>query len=195
MNLYSLITSLIIKSTTIYFILLGTACAEPFNLQTIINDSLIGKSQASQRAQLRIIINWPDSCEETFTAPTAGFIFFKKSETQHIAQIICTYGSYQGMSLFYEVDTSATIVTIKPLKLPVYNKSPVTEAWGNILASSTVNAFNILNLYSGYGHCGSLTTYDLSGNTPKIIKLRLQDNCDKKPAIRDPEKWKEVEIH
>lgn len=195
MNTISLITTSIVRTSTICFIIFGTAYADSNNLQTIINNSFQEKSQPSIRAELRKIIKWPDSCEETFTYPTAGFIFFEKSKNQHIAQIICTYGSYQGMSLFYKVDTSTIKVAIRPLNLPAYKKPPMTEIWGNVLTSSTISEFNLLNIYSGYGHCGSLTTYDLSGDKPLIIKLKLQDDCDKKPAIRDPVKWKLVSTH
>lgn len=195
MNILTLITTSITKISIIYIVLLNIACAENNKLQVIISDSIQDKSQPFQRKELQKIIKWPNSCEEMYRAPTAGFVFINSHKNEHIVQIVCTYGSYQGMSLFYKVNTSSSKPKISLLKLPIYGKKPATEIWGNVLSTSTAKEFNILNLYSGYGHCGSLTSYNLSTGNTRIIKLKLENNCDKKPAIRDPEKWKSVDIN
>ena len=62
------------------------------------------------------------------------------------------------------------------------------------LTTSTVKEFNVLNLYSAYGHCGSLTTYDLTNNQAKVIQLKMQPDCDAKEKIRAPEKWKNFKL-
>jgi len=178
---------------TIVFV--NSACADndSSKLKSIIANSESKKSLPSDRAVMRKILGWPDSCEETFNFPTSGLKFFKQSNELYIAQVICTYGSYQGMSLFYKLDLSKEKVTTQQLKFTVYNqdKKPTIESsiWGNVLTSSTFDKFTILNLYSGYGHCGSLTEYDLSGEQPKTTQLKMQPNCDTQNKVREPEKW------
>jgi len=190
MNIYRIII--------LYFLLLSNACAnQSSDLQEILSTGLKDNANSTHRTKLRKIIKWPDSCEETFSFPTAGFVIFKKDVNNYIAQIVCTYGSYQGMSLFYKINTSGNNPIISKISFPTRNNSKkhLSEIWGNVLTSSTVDKFHILNLFSGYGHCGTLTTYDLSADIPKIIKLKTQDNCDLKPAIRDPEKWKSINVN
>jgi len=161
------------------------------SLVNIISNNLLDKSTSEQRTALHKIIGWPDSCNETFTFPTSGFKFFKQTDNQFILQVVCTYGTYQGMSLFYKVDISSETNHSNLINFPksYSDKNRETEIWGNVLSDSKVNNFTILNLYSGYGHCGRLTTYDLSVKKPKITQLKQQDNCDAKPVERDPEKW------
>lgn len=183
---------------------LGVSCANAASstLQTIINDNLKDNSLTSQRNQLRQLIKWPDSCEETFDYPAAGFTFFKQNDNQYIVQIVCTYGSYQGMSLFYKISITDSAFTTSKIEFPVYtnsnNKSGVyttSEIWGNVLIPSTQKEFKILNLYSGFGHCGSLTSYDLTGTNPIINKLQVQSDCETDNIIRNPEKWKTININ
>lgn len=184
-------------------LLLGTACADDNTslLKKIIKDSINNQSKISQRTTIRKTLKWPDSCEERFNSPKAGLTFFEQSSDKFIVQVTCTYGSYQGMSLFYKLNISNS--TSSQIILPTYNtkangsfsKSTKDEVWGNVLTTSTVGKFKVLNLYSGYGNCGTLTTYDLTGNTPKIILLKMQSDCDAKEMIRDPEKWKEIKFN
>jgi len=190
------------NSLIITLFLFGSACADDNSskLQNIIDSSLKNKSKQTDRADIRKTLQWPTSCEERFNFPTSGLTFFKQSNDQYIAQITCTYGSYQGMSLFYKINLSKNLPTTTQIKLPTYNSKSnsvsgySSEIWGNVLTTSTVKEFNILNLYSGYGHCGSLTTYDLSGKLPKIIKLKMQSDCDTKEKIRDYNKWKAIKV-
>ena len=104
------------------------------------------------------------------------------------------------MSLFYKIDLRKPTPATNPIKFPVYNSKSHSisdyqnEIWGNVLTTYTVENFNILNLYSGYGHCGSLTTYDLSGNQTKSVHLKMQANCNAQTKVRDPEKEKEIMI-
>jgi len=171
---------------------ISSACAEDNKLLSkIINDNLDNKSTSEQRGQLHKIIRWPASCNETFTFPKAGFNFFKQSDTKLVLQVVCTYGAYQGMSLFYKLNLSSGTVHSHNLKLPktYSDHTNESEIWGNVLTDSKVTAFRILNLYSGFGNCGRLTTYDLSNKQPAITQLKQQEDCDKTPVERDPEKW------
>lgn len=169
-----------------------SACAsENTQLSKIINDSLNNKSVAEHRTQLHKIVKWPDSCNKTFTYPSSGVVFYKINSDSYIFQVSCTYGAYQGMSLFYKVKTPSGTVRHEALKLPKsYSDSKgVTEIWGNVLTNSTAKSFSVLNLYSGFGHCGKLTTYDLTNTMPKIISQRSQEDCEKSLSVKDPEKW------
>jgi len=173
-----------------FVITTNSACAnESSQLSKIIDDSLNDKSVPEHRAVLHKIIKWPNSCNKTFTYPTAGIVFLKIDSDTHLLQVTCTYGAYQGMSLFYKVNTSSTNSKLLTLPKSYTDKKGESEIWGNVLNDSTAKAFSILNLYSGFGNCGRLTTYDLSQQTPKIISLKRQEDCDKKPLERDPEKW------
>lgn len=182
--------------------LFGSVCADDNSskLKIIIHDSINNKSQQADRAVVRKILQWPNSCEERFNFPTSGLTFFKQTVDEYIAQVTCTYGTYQGMSLFYKINLSETKPTFSQIKLPTYsskNKSSAeykSEIWGNVLTTSTVKGFNVLNLYSGYGHCGSLTTYDLTGKQAKVVQLKMQPNCDAKEKVRDSEKWGNIKI-
>ena len=175
-------------SLVITLFLFGSACAEDNSskLKTIIHNNINNKSLQTDRALVRKILLWPNSCEERFNFPTSGLTFFKQAADDYIAQVTCTYGTYQGMSLFYKINVNESIPTFSQIKLPTYNsknKSSAeykSEIWGNVLTTSTINEFNVLNLYSGYGHCGSLTTYDLSGKQAKVIQLKMKTNCDSK---------------
>ena len=183
------------------FALVSTACAEDDStkLKSIIQNSINNQSPASDRLVVRKILNWPGSCDETFNAPTSGLKFFKQSDTLYITQVVCTYGSHQGMSVFYKLDLSGKNLIAHQLKFPVYNsnikRTNESEVWGNVLTSSTFNKFTILNLYSGYGHCGSMTEYDISGEQPRVSQLKIQPDCEAKNKIREPEKWPIIQIN
>jgi len=189
-------------SFLITFFLFGTACADDSSskLKDIIKDSINNKAQQTDRVTVRKILQWPNSCEERFNFPTSGLTFFKQTDDDYVVQVTCTYGSYQGMSLFYKINLSKPTPISNQIKLPIYsykNKLAAeykTEIWGNVLTTSTVNNFNLLILYSGFGHCGSLTTYNLSGNQPKIIQLKMQPDCESKERVRDPDKWKSIKV-
>ena len=181
-------------------LLVSTACAEndSSKLISIIENSINNQSQASDRLIVRKLLNWPDSCEKTFNAPTSGLNFIKQSDTLYITQVICTYGSYQGMSVLYKLDLSNKNPIAHQLKFPVYDSNmkntKESEIWGNVLTSSTFNKFTILDLYSGYGHCGSMTEYDITGEQPRVSQLKMQPDCEAKNKIREPEKWPLIKI-
>ena len=189
------------NSFIITFILFGTACAidGSSNLKAVIKNS-INNAQQTDRTSVRKILQWPDSCEESFKFPTSGLTFFKHTDNNYVVQVICTYGSYQGMSLFYKLNVSlAEASQVKFPSLNSKNKTRLTlpnkaEIWGNVLTTSTVKNFQILNLYNGFGNCGSLATYDLTGNQAKLVTLKSQPDCDAKKMLRDPEKWKTIKL-
>ncbi len=189
-------------SFVITLFLFGIACADDKSskLKTIIKNSINNKTQQTDRSTVRKILQWPNSCEERFNFPTSGLTFFKQTDDDYIVQVTCTYGSYQGMSLFYK--TKVSNAAASQIKFPSFSsdkkanltKSNKSEIWGNVLTTSTVKNFQILDLYSGFGNCGSLTTYDLTGNQPKVIQLKMQSDCESKKLIRDPEKWNVIKI-
>jgi hypothetical protein len=106
-------------------------------------------------------------------------------------------GSYQGRQQFFYLQLAGEKVTVKPLVFPLYdinNKKAVlkessSELWGNVLNNSDHNKFTILNQYSGYGHCGTMTTYSILNGVVTATKLLAQPDCEAKNASRDPEKW------
>ena len=202
MKIFNIFTVHSYLSFILLFLVFGNACAYDSSaaLHSIIQDAINTKSQPAHRVSLRKIFNWSDSCEKRFNYPTSGLTFFKQSDNLYIVQVMCTYGSYQGMSLIYRLNLSQSTPTSSQINFPVYssnNKSDTEfkdEIWGNVLTTSTLNNFKALNLYSGHGHCGSLTTYDLAGNQAKIIQLKMEPDCDEKEKVRDPEKWNNIKI-
>ena len=176
-----------------------TAGYESAAIRMQISAAIAGKSKQADRNYWHALLKWSDECESDFNYPetVSGIEIYPESDKQYIVQVMCTFGSYQGRQQFFSLQMAGDKAIIKPLQFPVFDinkkkavlKESSAELWGNVLNSSDHNKFTILNLYSGYGHCGTLTTYSIINGEVTATKLLAQPDCESKNASRDPEKW------
>lgn len=169
-----------------------------------IDTVISGKSNQTNRQYWRPVLNWSAECEEDFQYPdsVSGVDIYPIKDNQYIIQIMCTMGSYQGRQQFFHLTINGDKASVKAMKFPLYEinkkqavlKESTSELWGNVLNNSDYNKFTILNQYSGYGHCGTLTTYKIINGEVTATKLRAQPDCESKKASRNPNKWPEYAI-
>ena len=172
-----------------------------------INSLLSGKSNGLDRQYWRTLLKWSDECESAFQGPEelndadklesdSGLKVYPGNNKQLILRVTCTLGSYQGYQQLYQVSYDTGSITSRPLMFPIFkienNKVSAElsiEIWGNFLRTSNYQQITVLNRYSGYGHCGTMTTYSISKGVVTATRLFAQPDCEAKNASRDPEKW------
>jgi hypothetical protein len=186
---------------------------EPTAVQKRISTVLSGKSNRADRQYWHAQLKWSDDCESAFQGPPelqdakdpdtdSGLKAYPAENQQYLMRVTCTLGSYQGYQQFYLVTPNNDKATVKALMFPIFkieNKKKVTktltsEVWGNVLRTSDYKNLTVLNRYSGYGHCGTLTTYRIINGEVTATKLLAQPDCESSKASRDPEKWAEYPI-
>ena len=181
---------------------------ESITLEKWVNTIITGKSNNGDRQYWRALLKWSDECESAFQGPAelhdadkvdtdSGLKVYPGQNKQYILRVTCTLGSYQGYQHLYQVSFDNNKITSKNLMFPVFkveNNNKVStelssEIWGNFLRASNHKQMTVLNRYSGYGHCGTLTTYSIINGEVTATKLLSQPDCESKNASRDPEKW------
>jgi len=180
-------------------------------LQTRINTIQSGKSNHADRKYWHHLLKWSDRCESAFQSSpelhslqdnNSGLKIYPAQNKNYIIRITCALGIYQGYQQFYHVSLSDDKVGVKPLVFPIYEmtnskqvlKTLSGEVWGNVLKTSDYKNLTIVNLYSGYGNCGSSTTYQIINADVSAIKFLTQPDCKLKRASRDPKQWPEYPI-
>lgn len=205
--------SLLLLSIPLLACAAETSDPEKATVEKRISTILSGKSNRDDRQYWQALLKWSDECESAFQGPPElqdpknqdtdpGLKIYPAQNKQHILRVTCTLGSYQGYQQFYQVSLEADKVTINALMFPIFeigNSKKATktlsgEVWGNVLRTSDYKNFTVLNRYSGYGHCGTLTTYNIVDGKVTAIKLLAQPDCESSKAGRDPEKWPEYPI-
>lgn len=185
-----------------------TANSNSITIEQRINSIMIDQSNGLDRQYWRSLLKWSDECEAAFQGPTellsadmtntdSGLKVYPAENKQYILRVTCALGGYQGYQQLYFVSYEGSTVVTKDLMFPVLtfeNSNNITktlsqEIWGNFLRSSNYKQMTILNRYSGYGHCGTMTTYSIIHGKVTAIKLLAQPDCESKNASRDPEKW------
>lgn len=168
-------------------------------IQTRVNAAIAGKTDQSDRKYWHPLLKWTDECESDFSYPesVSGIDIYPDNNNQYIVVVMCTMGSYQGRQQFFYLQLAGEKAIAKPLQFPLFDinnnkavlKESSSELWGNVLNNSDYNKFTIVNQYSGYGHCGTMTTYSILNGKVTATKLLAQPDCEAKNASRDPEKW------
>lgn len=163
-----------------------------------------GKSDRSHRDYWHALLKWSDECESDFQYPpsVSGIDIYPEHIKHYIIQVMCTFGSNQGRQQFYFLSLENNKAVVKSMQFPVYEiitgqahkKETTNELWGSVLNNSSYNKFILLNQYSGYGHCGTLTTYQIINGLVSATTLRAQPDCELENASRDAEQWKEYKI-
>lgn len=180
-------------------------------LQTRINTIQSGKSNRADRKYWYSLLKWSEGCESAFQGlselhyppdSNSGLKVYPAQNKNYIIRITCTLGLYQGYQQFYHVSLDDDKVGVKPLVFPIFEiinnkrviKTLSSEVWGNVLRTSDYKNLSIVNLYSGYGNCGSLTTYQIINGDVSATKFLTQPDCKLKRASRDPKQWPEYPI-
>ncbi len=194
------------------------ACAEDSadysstQIQGRINALITNKGNLAERQYWRTLLKWSDECESDFQGPlelrdtqdpemASGLKVYAGPNKQYVIRVTCTLGAYQGYQQFYHLSLADNSAIAKVLKLPIFdmetrkiNTILSVDVWGNVLKNSTYTALTILNRYSGHGHCGTLTTYQLINGEVSATRLLAQPDCEAENASRDPEKWQEYPV-
>lgn len=170
-----------------------------------------GKSNRKDRQYWRVLLKWSDECETDFQGPPelqdpedtdTGIYLYPAQNKEYIARVTCTLGSYQGRQSFFYLSLAGDNVITRTLLFPTYEvhnskavmKASSAELWGSVLNNSDYKKITILNQYSGYGNCGTLTTYRIDHDKVTAVKLRAAPDCESKTSSRDPNKWPEFPI-
>lgn len=163
-----------------------------------------GKDSRTDREYWRRLLNWSDECESGFhySESFSGIKIYLGNDEKYILRVTCTLGAYQGYQQFYHLSLSGGKATIKVLQFPLYEvnnkkvlkKTSSSELWGNVLNNSDYKNITILNQYSGYGNCGTLTTYKIVDEKVTATKFRSAPDCESKASSRDADKWPEYPI-
>ena len=170
------------------------------HISTIVS----GKSNRADRQYWRGLLNWSNECEEGFQYPesVSGIDIYPMNDSDYIIRVTCTLGAYQGYQQFYRLSLAGDKAKVTALLFPLYeviNKhviknKPAADICGNVLNNADYKNFTVLNQYSGYGNCGTLTTYKITDDTVTATKFRAAPDCESKTSSRDPDKWTEYRI-
>ncbi len=161
------------------------------------------KANRADRQFWRSELKWSDECESSFNYPesVSGITLYPVNSNEYLFRITCTFGSYQGQHHLYLVSTGQQIQS-RAIKLHQYKiesnkviiKKASTTFWGEVLEGTRPASLKILNLYSGAGHCGILTTYKFVDGKMNTTKIKAQPNCEAQKKVREPEKWREYKV-
>ena len=170
------------------------------HISTITSD----KGNRTDRQYWRGLLKWDNECESSFQYPeyVSGIKIYTENEKKYIIRVTCTVGAYQGYQQFYHLSLDGDETMVKALVFPLYEESKKkavikemsAEVWGNVLNNSNYKNLTVLNQYSGYGNCGTLTTYKIIDGKVTATKFRTEPDCESSKASRDPERWPEYPI-
>ena len=168
------------------------------------------KNNITDRQYWRKLLNWGNDCESGYHADesSSGLDVYTENKRKYIIHVTCTLGAYQGYQgyqgyqQFYHLTLEGDKTIVKALMFPLYKvskkkavkKELAAEIWGNVLNKSDYKNLIILNQYSGYGNCGTLTTYKIINGEVITTQFRSEPDCESKKASRDPDKWPEYSI-
>lgn len=198
-----------ILSVSILFmsLLACTAESSDYDPKSLLNDIAVIKSEksgATDRKYWRGLLKWDDECESGFRADesSSGLDVYSGGEKRHIIQVTCSSGAYQGYQRFYHLVLEGDTTIAKALEFPLYavssskavRRESSVDVWGNVLMNSGYDALTVLNQYSGYGNCGTLTTYRLVDGNVNAVRFRSEPNCESETASRNPENWPEFAV-
>ena len=160
-------------------------------------------SEAISRQQWREILQWPDSCEESFTDVTGygGIYLYPVSDSRYAVSVACEIWAYQGLSRVYLVSVNDGTTGVEPLAFSVAEEGGTAgtarfeekeAVVGNLLTDAPKGHLAVHRRYSGFGDCGTYSVYDLRKGAPELVELRAQFDCKAEPRERDPLRWPEI---
>lgn len=157
------------------------------------------KSSSTDRQHFRSLLKWSDECESGYEAgeSSAGIDIYPENGQKYLIQVTCTLGAYQGYQQFYNLSLEGGKTTVKTLIFPIYEvvgnkklkKELSADVWGVLNSPPTYKNLTIYRRYSGYGNCGTLTTYKITDGAVRAIKFRSEPDCESETASRDADKW------
>jgi hypothetical protein len=159
----------------------------------------------ADRAAWRKSLNWPDDCEQAFEATTskdmAGLKFYKLAPRQHLVEVMCARGAYQGEQRFLFYDETGPSPTARLLSFKTYEApdekyeslkpQETVEIWGLAKFNAQAKELTILNKFRGAGDCGAYSRYGFEKGTPQLKEFRAQLACNGRGG-RDPRKWRKI---
>jgi uncharacterized protein DUF1176 len=149
----------------------------------------------------RKVIRWPDDCEEGFDYPDpklGGISFYPLGKQRYLVEVVCALGAYQGYQRYYLLDESSSPALAAPLTFTVYEavgergdrleRKQSEEVWGTPEFDPKTRRLTVLNRFRAIGDCGTLSTYVLEHDRPRLKELRAKVNCDGRGA-ESPKQW------
>jgi hypothetical protein len=159
-----------------------------------------------------------DERAQRYTEDGSGRVFvYPLSDTEYIVEVDCMLTMQQYEALFYKVKEHNDTIESQLLQLEQYefieledvgdtigkkskrSKSERDEGGEFIMFKDALtlglpgfdqkkNRLSIERRFVGIGGCGFMTTYDVSGDRPKVVEFRANTNCSSKYV--PPGKWK-----
>ena len=172
-------------------------------------------SAAAERARLRAMLGWPDSCEQSFqellSRDAADTAFFGTGVERHalgdgrtLYCVQCDQAAYQSVSV--------VVLQAKPdgpgalLRFPQYDRSggkvartEDAELAGTLEFIPRTEELTVFYKSRGVGDCGSYVRYAFPAEGPsrvKVVEARARECSDRPPrgGMVDPAAWPLVKI-
>ena len=198
------ILSILFFSTPLLACAAGNSDYQPAAILEHIATITSKKSNLTDRQYWRGLLKWDDECESGFhySEDFSGIDIYPEDDKKYIIQVTCTLGAYQGYQQFYHLSLVGNKTSVKALVFPLYEASKKktlikelsAEVVGNLTIDSTYKNLTVHRRYSGYGNCGTLTTYKIIDGKVTATKFRTEPDCESSKASRDPERWPEYPI-
>ena len=176
--------------------------SNPTNAASLPKHNITFEGRKAWRREL----NWPQSCEESFTPPdekSGGITFHLLSGKRYLVRIVCTTGAYQGYQLYYSYDEGVVPAASKPLTFMSYEATgesgtkltrvETTEVWGLSEFDAKTRQLSVLNKFRGPGDCGIYATYAFDKGDVQLREFRAKPACDGRSASQ-PEQWPRLKL-
>ena len=182
--------------------LLAAGCASARDVHSLPRENLT----EADRAEWNALLGGAEACRgEQLGTPR---VFFHPVDADRtLVQITCSKGLYQGTQVFFLVGAAANDGASTLLVLPQVEHEEAADGAearlvrfddavvaGSIMTDAPPGQLVSLRRFRGAGGCGTRTTWDVTGERPKILEFRARPDCtdeivpaEQWPAVRTAE--------